>query len=582
MKLPTDSTKLQGQPGALRPLPWESPRAGLMLVLLGLLIYLPFLGGRGLWFPDEPDLGEAIREMMSRADWIVPTLGGEAWPDYPPMIYWLGRITSELLGGLSEFAIRLPSALCAIALVWATWRFALPRIGACSAFLSAVILLTAPHFAYQATNVHPDMCFSFFVGAGLFVYVQGLDREKASTRVLSALLAFVLFGLAFLSKHALGLLLPGMVLVLWHASERNWKQLMLLAPLALVSLAVAFPWYAAYASQVGAESAWHEFQAQNFARFFSSVDRGHGGPWFYYLTRIWGDLAPWSLLIPLALAQDFRRRVWEDRWMRLCFLWFVSFFVFFSLAQTKREVYLLACYPALAILIASWISSRLRAWRFADEVPVARPHWLRLYLLLSGWLFWCLGIALLLLAIYPNPLVEGLKIQDRDHRSVIEGLRIPAAMLAVLLLAGGHFSLRCRRGLRLGWSLVGQAATLGCIWFLLSALFFPAIDRVKSYRYPSEWIAERTPLESPIGLFYPGRARLKWTGFLYYSGRNVEILQSWEEARAFSDRNRASVLVVSEEAFERLARQRDGRVWRKRQLRTWQVGSTNYHMLRSR
>ncbi len=553
----------------------------LVLVLLGLLIYVPFLGGRGLWFPDEPDLGEAIREMMQRGDWIVPTLGGEAWPDYPPMIYWLGRIFSGLLGGLSEFAIRLPSALCAIGLAWSTWRFALPRIGSCAAFLSAVVLLTAPHFAYQATNVHPDMCFSFFVGTGLYVYLESLDGETARARVLGRMAAFVLFGFAFLSKHALGLLLPGMVLFLWHMSYRQWRLLFSLAPLALISIAVAFPWYAAYASQVGAESTWQEFYAQNFARF-SAADRGHAGPWHYYLTRIWGDLAPWALLIPVALAQGFRERIWGDRWMRLCFLWFVSFFVFFSLAETKREVYLLASYPALAILISSWISLRLRAWNDAETVPVPRPHWLRLYLRATGLLFWLLGLALLFLAVYPQPLQAALDLETDEIRTLVETLRLPAGMLGILLLTGGHFSLRCRRGSRLGWALVGQAATLGCTWFLLSALFFPAIDQIKSYRFPSEWIVERTARASPIGLFYPGRGRLKWTGFLYYSGREVRILQSWEEVRGFGAAHRASILVVSEEAFDLLGEESDAQTWRERELRTWQAGSTVYHLLRSR
>lgn len=562
-------------------LPWESRHADLILVLLGLLIYVPFLGGRGLWFPDEPDVGEAIREMMVRGDWIVPTLGGEAWPDYPPMIYWLARICAGVLGGLSEFAIRLPSALCAVGLAWATWRFARERIGYCSAFLAAVVLMTAPHFAYQATNVHPDMCFSFFLATGIFVYAQALDRDRGSVRIAGYVAAFVLFGLAFLSKHAIGLLLPGMVLFLWHASYRHWRQLLTLAPLALVSIVVAFPWYWAYASEVGAQSAWDEFYAQNFARFFSSVDRGHGGPWYYYLERIWADFAPWSLLIPLALLHEFRRRIWADRWMRLCFLWFVSFFIFFSLSRTKREVYLLACYPALAILIAEWVAERLRIWREAGDAQVPGLHWLRLYLRLVGGLLWILGLVLLFLAVYPQAVVDRLDVPSVDNELFLSTLRLPAGMLGILLLTGGHFSLRCRRGERLGWALVGQAATLACTWFLLAALLFPVIDRVKSYRYPSLWIAERTSAESPIGLLYPGRAHLKWTGFLYYSGRSVQILESWEELRQFSSKNRASILVVSQEAMEILASQPDAEMWKQRELRKWQVGSTLYHMLRS-
>ena len=92
----------------------------IVLLLLGTLLYIPWLGFRDFWYPDEPDLAEVCRAMYLSGDWIVPRAHGEIWVDYPPMLYWVGTLSSHALGRMSEFALRLPSALAAIALALAT------------------------------------------------------------------------------------------------------------------------------------------------------------------------------------------------------------------------------------------------------------------------------------------------------------------------------------------------------------------------------------------------------------------------------------------------------------------------------
>ena len=92
----------------------------LLLVALGALIYVLWLGRRDLWYPDAPDITEVCRAMFVSGDWVAPRHYGEIWVDYPPMLYWAGSIWSQLLGGMSEFTLRLPSALAAIGLVVVT------------------------------------------------------------------------------------------------------------------------------------------------------------------------------------------------------------------------------------------------------------------------------------------------------------------------------------------------------------------------------------------------------------------------------------------------------------------------------
>ncbi len=99
--------------------------------------------------------------MYVSGDWIAPRRMGVIWVDYPPMIYWAGTASAHVLGGMSEFALRLPNALTAICLVLLTCgvasRWFDPRTGLWAGF----VLLTFQQFVYEAINYRPDTLFSF-------------------------------------------------------------------------------------------------------------------------------------------------------------------------------------------------------------------------------------------------------------------------------------------------------------------------------------------------------------------------------------------------------------------------------------
>ncbi|WP_445299639.1 ArnT family glycosyltransferase [Microcoleus sp. B4-C1] len=73
------------------------------------------LGNIGLVDETEPLFAEAARQMTLTGDWITPYFNGETRFDKPPLIYWLMAVAYRTLG-VNEWAVRLPSALCAIGL----------------------------------------------------------------------------------------------------------------------------------------------------------------------------------------------------------------------------------------------------------------------------------------------------------------------------------------------------------------------------------------------------------------------------------------------------------------------------------
>src|SRR4029077_14248164 len=61
---------------------------------------------------DEPRFAEASREMIQRADYVVPYFNNQLRLDKPPFAYW-AQVASYRIFGESDFAARFPSAVAA-------------------------------------------------------------------------------------------------------------------------------------------------------------------------------------------------------------------------------------------------------------------------------------------------------------------------------------------------------------------------------------------------------------------------------------------------------------------------------------
>ena len=83
------------------------------------------LGAIGLVGPDEPRYGWIARAMAATGDWVTPRLYGQPWFEKPILYYWAGAI-GFLLHLPAEWALRLPSALAALAAAlaigWLAWK----------------------------------------------------------------------------------------------------------------------------------------------------------------------------------------------------------------------------------------------------------------------------------------------------------------------------------------------------------------------------------------------------------------------------------------------------------------------------
>jgi 4-amino-4-deoxy-L-arabinose transferase-like glycosyltransferase len=338
----------------------DSERARVvLLVALTLVMFFLNLGGGYLWDIDEGMHAATSKDMVMTGDWVTPTFNGEPFFDKPPLFNWFAALAYLVLG-FTEFAARLPSALCGMGAVLLTYFFGRRMIGSGAAFLGAVALATSLEYFLMSRAVVHDMTLAFFVTLALFSFYRAYDDERRRTR--SLMLFYVGIGFGILAKGPLGVVLPGVVIVPFLLLRRDlpFLRTMKLGWGALIVTAISLPWY--LLAGLGHDSFFGTFILnQNLGYFLSSESR-HAKPFHYYIRVVVVGLLPWSFYLLLAVARRIRRPMQSGPAYLFVLLWFLCGFAFFSVASSKLPTYVLPLFPAAALLVG-------RLWKELTDAP---------------------------------------------------------------------------------------------------------------------------------------------------------------------------------------------------------------------
>jgi 4-amino-4-deoxy-L-arabinose transferase-like glycosyltransferase len=87
---------------------------------------------------------------------------------------------------------------------------------------------------------------------------------------------------------------------------------------------------------------------------------GHSGPIYYYIPVILIGLLPFTTVLIRAVSL-FREQL-KSSWARFLWMWFGFVFVFFSLADTKLQHYIIYGYVPLMVLMANSLNRLKRPW----------------------------------------------------------------------------------------------------------------------------------------------------------------------------------------------------------------------------
>src|SRR5687768_10468682 len=183
-------------------------------------------------------------------------------------------------------------------------------------------------------------------------------------------------GLGVLTKGPVAAVIPMLVFAAYLAVHRELRRVreMMIPAGVLIALAVAAPWYVALYLQHGWTYITEFFVGENLGRYTATVGVQTRGPLFY-LPVVLSDALPWSLFLPavvVAWVHDRRRGARDgsytvhERLRTLLLLWVVVTVLFFSLSQTKQDLYIFPIVVAVAALGADWLARVLDG-----ELPAA-------------------------------------------------------------------------------------------------------------------------------------------------------------------------------------------------------------------
>jgi len=334
----------------MKPVSLDRPIPGFVLLLLALFLWGGEYVQRDLWSPDEARYALISREMRTNSHWLIPYRQGEFYTHKPPLMFWLTN--AGVAAGLPErVAARVPSFLGALMALWAITRLAARWRSPRTSWWVALLLPTSFLFWNKGGFGQIDALLCGLEMMGLYLLFTSSPLHP-----LRRIPAYLFFGLAILAKGPVGLLVPLFVYLIatWAAGDtkdmRGWHWLW--GPL----LALALPglWlFAAWRSGAPDGFFTELLFKQNIGRVAGEFG-GHTQPWYYFLLYFPVDFLPWTPLLPLsviALAQ--RDETLKN--LRRLLGWILAVVLFFSLSESKRNLYILLAYPAAALLIASSI-----------------------------------------------------------------------------------------------------------------------------------------------------------------------------------------------------------------------------------
>ncbi len=386
--------------------------------------------------------------------------GGFVSIDKPPLGFWL-QAGSAALFGFNSWGLLLPQALAGIASVALLYVLVRRAFGPTIGVLAALALALMPVSVAASRNNTPDSLLVFVTLLAVLVVSIAAETGRLRWLLLAAFLVGLGFNIKMLEAY---LILPALILVYLLAAPLPLRTRMLhLVLAAVVLLAVSFAWILAVdltpptqRPYVGSSTTNSELNlalgyngvnritgmklsntgatasSGNFSQIVTLVGIGETG--FPSPTRLLnkqlGGQIGWLLVVALfGLIVVFRRKLppapltREQQGLILWSTWFITLFVFFSVALFPHGYYLVMLAPAISALAA--IGSA-RLWEAYHQ---------------PGWKSWLLPLTLtlaassqwLILSAYP------------DWSKWLSPLVISLCLLAALVLIGARLLPRLRQ-----------------------------------------------------------------------------------------------------------------------------------------
>jgi 4-amino-4-deoxy-L-arabinose transferase-like glycosyltransferase len=379
-----------------------------IIIILGAILFIPFLGAVHLFDWDEINFAECSREMIVTGNYSQVMINFQPFWEKPPVFFWM-QVLSMKLFGVNEFAARFPNAiggiLSLLVLYHAGRKFFNHLFGMVWVLVYAGSFL--PHFYFKSGIIDPWFNLFIFLSIILFVnytsqYAVAYEKSKPKSYLI---FSAVFMGLSILTKGPVALLifgLCGLSILIWLRFKKlfDFKDVLIWI---LITTLTGSSWFI-FEIVNGRYDMVKEFIIYQI-RLFTTQDAGHGGPFIYHFIVLLVGCFPASVFAIKSFSKssdDTGCQRYIKKWMLVLLM---VVLILFSIVKTKIIHYSSLAYFPLTFL-AAWSIFKISANK------IQLNNWMKILIAFIGIL---LSLAIILLPIinyYKEEIIARTIIKD--------------------------------------------------------------------------------------------------------------------------------------------------------------------------
>ena len=329
------------------------------VLLLG-LVYFPVFGhleNLSIREWDEARLAINAYEMYRDGDIIVTHFNSlpDMWNTKPSLMVWFQSVGMHIFGP-GELAVRLPSALAALFLIFGFLYFSEKYIKSFwfGAFAVLVLITAGGYIQKHATRTGDyDSLLTLFTTMHCLAFLYYIETRKN----IALYLSFMMVTLAVLTKSIQGLLfLPGLFIftlirkdIVHLIKNRHFYFGMLI-------FIVFVGGYYLLRESVNPGYLEAVYNNELGGRYLETIEEHQEPFWFYFNNIRLVFFKEWFWFLPFGLVAGYFSRKREIRQVTLfSLIMIVSYFLIISSSKTKLYWYDVPLYPFMALIIAALI-----------------------------------------------------------------------------------------------------------------------------------------------------------------------------------------------------------------------------------
>jgi 4-amino-4-deoxy-L-arabinose transferase-like glycosyltransferase len=323
-----------------------------IIILSGIIFFIPFLGKVHLFDWDEINFAESAREMIVTGNYHRVQINFQPFWEKPPLFFWL-QVGAMKMFGVNEFAARFPNAIFGIITLITFFligkKYKSPRFG----FIWAISYLGSflPHLYFKSGIIDP--VFNYFIFLSIYFMYLDISGEVFKNKYMYPSLAGLFIGLATLTKGPVGLLvfLISFFVYFLFTRFKNFPNIKKILLFIFFFTLICLLWFG---EEIINNGFWFlkEFLSYQVDLFLHPV-ASHGEPFYYHFVVVFIGCFPISIIsLPILFGE--KAEIKKD-FLRLMKILFWTVMILFSITTTKIVHYSSLTYMPLAFMAASYI-----------------------------------------------------------------------------------------------------------------------------------------------------------------------------------------------------------------------------------